>query len=130
MEVTDNTKTLANALAEIDQLRQKLERAEAIIREAQEQDAIVEVKRHGKSGYYYFEELKPRAINKGMKLYASPVPAMPIQDGSLIKTMAADLIHLLQFAEIKTPTDSDLPQVEKLIERIKSEINKSEVKPS
>jgi hypothetical protein len=36
MEVTDNTKTLANALIEIDQLRQKLESAEAEKREFQD----------------------------------------------------------------------------------------------
>ena len=104
---------IRNQDAEIDQLRQQLEAADAeikrlesawhvetlnrkdqliaeqeaendrlkqIIRDAREQKPVVEVKRHGKSGDYYIEELMYRAISNGMKLYASPVPAIPAQD--------------------------------------------------
>ena len=84
MEVTDNTKTLANALAEIDQLRQKLEQAEAIIREAREQKPACWRWQAGRDEGFYFSEVSAKeGAEYGENitpLFISPVPAMPIQD--------------------------------------------------
>jgi hypothetical protein len=112
MEVTDNTKTMANALAEIEQLQQKLEqaearadKAEAMIREAQEQKPSIFVVFNGVSPVKAFYEnsyaceyadsqqknhsLSGSWSNFHVKgLYAAPVPAMPIQDESKAKSDA------------------------------------------
>lgn len=90
MEVTDNTKTLANALAEIEQLQQKLaaaedraDKAEAIIREAQEQKPVGKIEavfNQGAGHFFNCEWFDHCNFKDGDFLYAAPVPAMPIQD--------------------------------------------------
>lgn len=60
----------------------------AVIRECVKQEPIAEVGRHGKSGDLFLIELKHRALCKGMKLYSSPVPAMPIHDDISRSTFA------------------------------------------
>lgn len=58
-----------------DQLREEIISLRQYKAEAESQVPVVEIKRHGRSGDYYMEELKSRGIHKGMKLYARPVPA-------------------------------------------------------
>lgn len=120
MEITDNTKTLANALAEINLFRQKLEAAQQIIREAREQKpvAVVDIMFGGRPEIRFL----PGNYDYRGLMYAAPVPAMPMQDDKILSCMVCDLIHLLEFARIETPTRGDLPQIENLINSLKARI--------
>ena len=63
-------------------LAERVERA--VMKKLGEQEAVFEVGRHGKSGDYFINELPSKVkMFKGMKLYAHPLPAQSVPEGSV-----------------------------------------------
>jgi hypothetical protein len=120
MQVTDNTKTLANAIAEIDQLRQKLDAAEKqwhyyqslikhngfdgitdllakhhalekVICEAREQIPLGTIDSADAWRLHVGRNTKALPARLGGYVYAAPVPAMPIQDDIKLTGFIHDL---------------------------------------